>query len=242
MDMFFTGLFSHVWAGGRDIVVVPVGPATPEHLFRIVVADTDIELAKTNALDDGIFAKSGETSYYDLTGKLTISGLKVGGSRQLTSAFQTFVPKLTEVSGHNVLRQEILTQTPTSSLKAFLDHPPGKLAVVKYFEQQAVFVPEVEKWKTPRCIAAVVRLTLEADQEVVITNGRKTLTLKRSTSLISFWNEPKQNSMYHGDFSTYYTSMFEDRTDESIPVPTDAICTAEGDRVDSVECSNTQYP
>jgi len=242
VELHFTGLFSHVWAGGRDIVVVPVGPANPEHLFRIVVAAADVDTSVTNALDDGVFAKSGERSFYDVAGRLQISGVKAS-TRKLDPAFVNFVPKLTEVSGHVVLRSEVLTQTPNALLKSFLDHPAGTLGVVKYFKQQAMFSPPAGSWQEPRCVAAVVRLTLATDgNPIVITNGAKKIVLSPATSLITMWNEPSANSMFHGDFSSYYRSMFDDTAAESLPAPVNGTECREGFKVNSVECSNSQYP
>jgi hypothetical protein len=242
VELHFIGLFSHVSAGGRDIVVVPVGPANPEHLFRIVVAVADVDTSATNALNDGVFAKSGERSYYDVTGRLQISGVKAS-TRKVDPAFVNFVPKLTEVSGHVVLRSDVLTQTGTALLKSFLDHPAGTLGVVKYFKEQAMFSPPAGSWTAPRCVAAVVRLTLATDgNPIMITNGTKKIVLSPATSLIAMWNEPKANSTFHGDFGSYYRSMFEDVATESLPASVNGTECREGQRVNSVECSNSQYP
>lgn len=250
VELHFVGLFCHASIFGNEIVIVPTGPTNPPHLFRIVVDKNMVDTNNTNALDDGVFASAlgTERSFYDVTGRLVIDGV-TGTTRTTTSKFDSRVPKLTDVSQHKTVHMDVLTQTLGSNLKTFIEHVPGMMDVVQSFEYEATFDPPVASWTPGHCIAAVVAVVLaDNGNPIVIRNASgKQVVLDPRTSVITFWNEPRLSSAFHGDFSQYYRSIFRDSATESLPKERldengAKVRCADPFRVNSVECGNSQLP
>jgi hypothetical protein len=246
VDLYFTGLFCHAYFANNDVVIVPTGPVSPVHLFRVVVGGSYVDNVRTTANYDSVFAKSGERSYYDVTGVLDFDGVTAMGTRTLTADFSSDVPKLSDVSSHRSVRLEALRQTVGSGngLKTFINHPWGIMDVSHWFPNQAAFNPPRGSWSSPHCIAGVVRVTLKTTGAAIIvrnTTGQQ-LVLDPSVGSIHFYNEPNPAGQYLGDFSQYYRSIFDDSADESIPEDRPDLPCAKPDRVNGVECANSQYP
>jgi hypothetical protein len=247
VDLYFIGLFCHADVGGTDVVIAPTGPTNDPmllHFFRVVVPKSGF-ISSANVTEDGVHASSTNTEFsFDMPGPLLIDGV-VGTTRMPTADFQTDVPKLTNVSGHRQLRNEVQTRTAGGKLRAFIDHPPGVMAVEKWFANKGVFDPPVGSWTTPKCVAAVTLVSLATtgtNLVIRLNGGSARIELSPTVGYIIFWNEPLVRSTYYNDFSEYYASIFADTAvAESLPAER-AIRCGRPTKIGSVECANSQFP
>lgn len=247
VDLYFIGLFCHANVGGTDVVIAPTGPThdpTLLHFFRVVVPRSGF-ISSASVTEDGVHASSTIAEFsFDMPGPLLIDGV-VGTTRTPSAFFQADVPKLTEVSGHRQLRNEVQTRTAGGKLRAFIDHPPGGMDVDKWFANMGIFDPPVGSWTTPKCVAAVTRVSLAtAGTNLVIRvdGGSARIELSPSVGYIIFWNEPLVRSTFYNDFNEYYTSIFADTAvAESLPSAR-AIACGRPTKLGSVECANSQFP
>jgi hypothetical protein len=246
VDLYFIGLFCHADVGGTDVVIAPTGPThdpTLLHFFRVVVPKSGF-ISSASVTEDGVHASSANTEFsFDMPGALLIEGV-VGATRTQTPEFQTDVPKLTEVSGHRQVRNEVQTRTAGGKLRAFIDHPPGIMAVDKWFANMGAFDPPVGSWTGPKCVAAVTRVSLATTGTNLVVRsagGSARVELSPTAGKIIFWNEPLVRSTFFNDFSEYYGSIFADTAAESLPAER-AIKCGRPTKIGSVECANSQLP
>jgi hypothetical protein len=244
LDLLFVGQICHASLSGREVAVVPTGPIAPapEHLFRILVPKNKVD-GSTTAPYDQAFARSDgtENSYKSLTGNITMSGLSTSSTRTVSPAFDEQVPHLQQVSNHVILNPAVVNSTPGGTVRVLISHPPGAMDVVKSFMEMASFYPVTPGWPNPRCIAAISSVLLEtANPLVTITDGTMKVVLAADVGTIVFLNMPLDFAHEHGDFSLNYRALFADNATESLPVAA-GTCQS-GWKINTVECSNTQYP
>jgi hypothetical protein len=245
VDLHFVGLFCHtVLDSGDEFVVAPKGPDDTPHLFRIVVDSRYVD-PSTTASYDRSFADPNtptERCYKSISGVLSISGVATGGSRTTTAAFDAQVPRLTAVSSHRTLSPYITGMTVGGEVKCLIRHPPGAMGVVKSFMEQATFTPPTGGWPVANCIAAISSIVLDTTGGwITVTNGTDKLVLTQTVGTVTFINMPLAFENYHGDFGSFYRAMFSDAAvSESRPVA-GGTCPS-GYKINTVECSNSQYP
>jgi hypothetical protein len=242
VDLHFVGLFCHASYNGDEFVVAPTGPTDPVHHFRVLVDKQYVDASTTAGYDQAFADPNGtERSYKNLAGNLTLGGIAMGGTHTTTPSFDAQVPRLTAVSDHRLLSSYITTKTVGGDVQSLIPHPPGALGLVKSFMEQATFYPSTGGWPAAGCIAAITSLLLPTTgAPITITNGGSTLILAPNVGTITFLNMPLDFAAYHGDFTRYYRAFFQDTAAESRPVAA-GTCPG-GWRVNSVECSNSQYP
>jgi len=247
VHLYFIGLFCHADVGGADVVIAPTGPTndpTLLHFFRVVVPRSGL-LSSAGVTEDGVHASSANAEFsFDMPGALLIEGV-TGTTRAPNTDFQMDVPKLTEVSGHRQLRNEVQTRTAGGKLRAFIDHPPGVMAVDKWFANSGIFDPPVGSWTTPKCVAAVTRISLATTGTNLViraAGGGAFIELSPFVGYINFWNEPRVRGTSFNDFNEYYASIFADTAvAESLPSER-AIACGRPTKLGSVECANSQFP
>lgn len=246
VDLHFVGLFCHASYGGKEIVVAPFGPRDHPHEFRIIVPK--IRVIQSNSAEDGLFASAYDTeySYRDVASKISISGVNAG-SRTTTTRFDDHTPRLTLVSEHKLVSDELRTQTPGQFVNTFFEHPGGALDAIKVFHDEAKFAPPTSGWPNPKCITAVSSVVLATDgvSNIRLASGDKYIELSSKVATITFVNLPRDETGFHLDFSHYYRALFKDDALESYPQSNNTDCRCEDCefwRVNNVECSNSQYP
>jgi hypothetical protein len=243
IELYFMGLLCHVYDGGADVVVVLDGPSSPAHFFRIVVPASDVDTVQTTAGFDAVHAGPSERAYI-LDGPLVIDGV-VGTPRTPTRDFDTYVPKLTDVSSHRVLRPQISSRTTGGGVRAFIDHVPGVMDVLSWFPDKGKFIPPVGMWLDEQCFAQVIRIALATRGPVAVRNtatGEK-VVLKTSALQMKFWNEPTLRGSTYNDFAEYYPALFSDSAVESLPHDSGStVLCGKPTLVGGVECANSQYP
>jgi len=234
LHIYFYGLISFI---GDDKAKTAVLVTYPGHKSEIATA-SDSTTAHEGAI-------------------IVFAGADAKGAA-MADDFRDYIPELSKVIKPTpVLKPDVIQQTDTTSVNAYVKLPSGTLQVADYYEKQAEFKFGEVTARPMGCVARLTYMYLGATSPLVIVGAKKPLPLPAEGWVLI------RNSCAHGDkdFKAHRhitTSQNDDDVAKALegahcglsPTPSpkpyysDVLQTInrEVHEIGQVECSNSRFP
>lgn len=237
----FHGLVCH-YQDALETAIFVAGPLVPKHELRLVVNDhTDV--INASFPEDTLFVKNPGGRSFRIAGHLALGGA-IPQVRTTTFDFQKSVPSLAAMSTCTKVRPEVQQRKVTADILGYLDHPGGAFSVDAFYPLKA----RVSDGHAPelRCVASIVRLTLQSGAAPISIMGNLGALQLKSTATIDVYNAivvpvPGATNMHFH----HYNAIFDAGCGlKAQPIEQETKCENGGDHEQSpgAECSNSHVP
>jgi hypothetical protein len=198
IKILFRGLFCH-FTDTNTVVIIDAF----KHDLRLTARAVDVVSAAGFATD-GVFAKTGETSFKIGKHILKLSGTTAAPTTR-TPEFINQVPSLRKHTNCSNVRTDVASKKLASHIAGYLVHSGGAYSVADFFPLMVTFNGKDDD---AACIARTVLLELNGSSDVTIGDAAAHVTI-RNGSTVNFTNAVDGLGLPNEHFHHYFHAIFD---------------------------------